>query len=646
MDIEDISKSNTNQESSTQFYSYLSKMDIDTIESILTEINEINYTSRKQYQKIIKKMNKKYHCCFSKNKLNRVYTSMVERGELNENLSLLRYMRRKSCRSHSGVCVITVVTSPYPETRDEFGNITKQRFSCPKNCYYCPAEPGQPRSYLSNEPAVARANKNEFDPIRQFNDRAKTLQENGHMVDKIEIIVLGGTWSCYPYDYQEKFITDLFYAANMWENKVKRYPRDLMYEQKENETARSRIIGLTLETRPDYITVDEIRRFRSYGCTRVQIGVQHTHDDVLEYINRQCTREDAVRAIRLLKDNCFKVDIHLMPDLPGSSPEKDREMFEEVLTHPDFQVDHHKWYPTAVVDHTVIKRWYEEGRYRPYADIDNGRILFELLAEMYQRVPRWVRVNRIFRDIPKYEIIGGCDRPNLRQDLDKYMKDNGLHSNEIRSREVKINVIDMSKVQLFIRSYLSSGAMEYFISIEEPFKNLLLGFVRLRLTDATKTPDIGALRDCALIRELHVYGTIVKHQKNEDKRVQHHGIGKRLMNVAESLAREKGYNKIAVISGVGVRNYYRKIGYEKKGTYMVKRLDTEEIQNRVFKLVFTLYMLIMLGIAIIGIIDIWPTNTRTNTSTNMPVVDYSNTLSYDPPVEYEYPYLYTYHYYN
>jgi ELP3 family radical SAM enzyme/protein acetyltransferase len=619
MDIEDLAPN-----------SRYPKMNVDKIKSILHDINDIQYTERKQYQAIMRQMNRKYHCSFSKNHYNRVYKSMIECGELEENQSLLRYMRRKSCRSHSGVLVITVVTSPYPETRDEFGNITKQRFSCPKNCYYCPAEPGQPRSYLKSEPAVARANKNEFDAIRQFNDRATILQQNGHMIDKIEIIVLGGTWSCYPHDYQERFVADLFYAANMWGKKQKRDPRNLIYEQLENETASSRIIGLTLETRPDYIDVDEIRRFRRYGCTRVQIGVQHTHDDVLEYINRQSTREDAVQAIRLLKDNCFKVDIHLMPDLPGSSPEKDREMFEEVLTHPDFQVDHHKWYPTAVVDHTQIKRWYEQGTYRPYADIDGGRILFELLAEMYQRVPRWVRVNRIFRDIPKYEIIGGCNRPNLRQDLDTYMKDNGLHSNEIRSREVKINVIDMSKTQLFIRSYLSSGGMEYFISVEEPFKNLLLGFVRLRLTDATKTPNIEELRDCALIRELHVYGTIVKVAKGaNDRKVQHLGIGKRLMNVAEGLAIEKGYKKIAVISGIGVRNYYRKIGYEKAKTYMVKRLDTEEIQNRMFNFILGFYMIIMVGLVLISVFNFCPTR---------PSNDH-RTLSYAYPVDTEADYM-------
>ena len=235
---------------------------------------------------------------------------------------------KKRGKSHSGVLVITVLTSPYPKV----GKKT-QRFSCKFNCYYCPNEPGQPRSYLRDEPAVLRANRNQFDPILQFHDRAATLAMNGHPVDKIEILVLGGTWSSYPKSYQESFVRDLFYAANtFWDrDNPSREPKSLAEEQLENETARSKIIGLTLETRPDCIDADELRRFRRYGCTRVQLGVQHTDDAILKLVNRGHGLQATIDGMRRLMDCGYKVDAHLMPDLPGSTVQKDRDMLKYVL---------------------------------------------------------------------------------------------------------------------------------------------------------------------------------------------------------------------------------------------------------------------------------------------------------------------------
>lgn len=266
--------------------------------------------------------------------------------------------------------MITVLTSPYPEYDGKV-----QQFSCKWNCHFCPNEPGQPRSYLHDEPAVLRANHNGFDPVLQFTDRAATLAVNGHPVDKIEVLVLGGTWSSYPHAYQEVFCRDLFYAANTFHEREKRPRQGLEEEQRLNEAAACKIIGLTLETRPDTITPDEVRRLRRYGCTRVQLGVQHSDDAILRKINRGCTNDDTVRALRLLKDVCYKargravvcaepthadrpivsadccasnanqlchvsapqIDIHLMPNLPGASPEIDREMFDRVLSDPDLQ---------------------------------------------------------------------------------------------------------------------------------------------------------------------------------------------------------------------------------------------------------------------------------------------------------------------
>ncbi len=212
-----------------------------------------------------------------------------------------------------------------------------QKFSCAWNCYYCPSEPGQPKSYLHDEPAVKRANENHFDPVLQFTDRAATLAMNGHPVDKVELLVLGGTWASYPHAYQEEFIRDLFFAANTFWVRKKRERRPLLDEQTENETAAVKIIGITLETRPDTIDAAELRRLRRYGCTRVQLGLQHTDDAILRRINRGCDTSDAITALRLLKNSCYKVDVHLMPSLPGAELDDDRAMFERMLSDPDLQ---------------------------------------------------------------------------------------------------------------------------------------------------------------------------------------------------------------------------------------------------------------------------------------------------------------------
>jgi ELP3 family radical SAM enzyme/protein acetyltransferase len=268
-------------------------------------------------------------------------------------------------RSESGVNVITVLTSPYPEV-----NGKQQKFSCQWNCYYCPNEPGQPRSYLHDEPAVKRANTNRFDPFLQFMDRGFALKRKGHPVDKIELIVLGGTWESYPLEYREKFILELFFAANEFERyyvlkKTSRTKQSLLKEQEINENSSCRIIGITLETRPDTIDLDSIKTLRLFGCTRVQLGVQHTDNAILEKINRQSTIEDTKRAIRLLKNACYKVDVHLMPNLPGSSVEKDILMFETMLYDPELQADQWKVYPCEVVPWTIIEKWFKNGDYVP-----------------------------------------------------------------------------------------------------------------------------------------------------------------------------------------------------------------------------------------------------------------------------------------
>eukprot|EP00921_Rhytidocystis_pertsovi_P001612 GHVQ01002724.1.p1 GENE.GHVQ01002724.1~~GHVQ01002724.1.p1 ORF type:complete len:760 (+),score=58.09 GHVQ01002724.1:116-2281(+) len=537
----------------------------------------------------------------------------------------------------SGVLVITVLTSP-------------GRFSCPKDCHYCPNEPGQPRSYLSTEPAVLRGNQNNWDAVMQFNDRAETLYKNGHIVDKIELLVLGGTWSGYPVDYQEEFVRDLFYAANVFQaDGPPRERKNLEDEQKENETASARIIGLTLETRPDFINRSELRRLRRYGCTRVQIGIQHVDDSVLIKINRGCTLSQCVEAIRMLKDAAFKVDIHIMPDLPGSYPELDKKMFEWILGTPWLQADQWKIYPCEVTPFSTIEKWYQEGLFVPYGEKDHEKLV-DLLLSVKRSVHPWIRLNRVIRDIPNQSIIAGNAKTNLRQILMDEMSKRLLECKCIRCREVKDKLIKGIPI-LKIRRYDSTGGQEYFLSFETEDESTIFGFLRLRLpgqkpsaaehpqNDAQEYPGadndlhgflkssgLGAnnsldtrdtlseeggctqmevtrkekaerrkirkqkpvfpdLVNSALIRELHVYGQLVAHDEQkpvDDKRHQHTGMGRKLILAAEVIAFNYGYRKIAVIAGIGTREYYRGSKYTLEKTYMSKTLSAVSVYKHLY----------------------------------------------------------------
>ena len=376
-------------------YKIVSNELISNIESLRTNEDVIKFQ---------KNIQRKYKISLSKANLIYFYKSLNL-----DNNNLKNLITKKKSKSNSGVVVITILTSGSPEYIDDNGDKVVGKFSCKHNCAYCPNEKGhegnnwveQPRSYLYSEPAVLRANENNFDPILQFNSRVDTLIKMGHIVDKLEIIVLGGTWSNYHKNYKDQFIKEMYYAANTYYDK-----RDILSLEEElelNENAKIHIIGLTLETRPDTITLNEIKEFRRYNCTRVQLGVQHTDNEVLKRIKRGHSIEKVYYAIKLLKDNGYKVDIHLMPNLPGSSYELDKEMLDKSLYDERLQVDQYKIYPTAIVPWTQIKVWYEEGTYIPYDDY----LLFDLIKEFKKKVQKWKRLNRIIRDIPSTYISGG-----------------------------------------------------------------------------------------------------------------------------------------------------------------------------------------------------------------------------------------------
>ena len=445
----------------------------------------------------------------------------------------------------------------------------------------------QPRSYLSTEPAVLRANRNGFDPILQIYDRTDALTNCGHIVDKIELLVLGGTWDNYPLEYQESFIRDIYHSIN---NLHTRGTQKFTLEKEIRlaENSNKRIIGLTLETRPDYINKRQIKRLRKFNVTRLQIGVQHIDDDVLNYIERGCNLKDIIKGNNLWKKNGGKIDWHIMPDLPGSSIEKDMEMFKKLfgvnsivevsknyykydLKYPELQADQLKIYPCSVVDWTKIKEWYNNGIYKPYSE--NEENLIKVLGYAKNNIFPWIRLNRIIRDIPNMNIIGGNENVNLRQ---KLLSRPDINCKCIRCREVKNKVTNIEEAELFIREYNGIKSTEYFISYESPDQKTLYGFLRLRINDDNNDIIYKELYDCAFIRELHVYGSIVDHSAKKGT-VQHMGFGKKMMQVAEDISFARGFKKVAVISGVGVREYYRSQGYKLVKDYMVKDLKRDTI---------------------------------------------------------------------
>ena len=490
------------------------------------------------------------------------YRDLVARGEQQPNKQAEQVLRKVKVRSNSGVAVVSLLTKPFP---------------CPGKCIYCPNEAAMPKSYLSKEPAAARALANGFDPYAQVHNRLRALVANGHPVSKLEVIVIGGTWSFYDEAYQEQFISEIYRAANEFgrDGAARTRSEQMTLEalQKENETASARIIGLSIETRPDFITERELDRLRRFGVTKVEIGVQHLDDAVLAQNKRDMTAAQIAAATELMRNAGFKVVYHMMPNLSGSTPEMDISMFSNLFSRRSYHPDMLKVYPCVVLHNSLLYTLWERGEFRAYTDDE----LLHVLIEAKKQVPKYVRILRVIRDIPASYIVAGSTLSNMRQVIQADQKRNHWQCVCIRCREIRNERVTLNAYSLQRITYQTETGTEVFLSFEHVTDNKCAAFCRLRLPDVgatrTFTGNLEVLQGAALIRELHTYGQLVEVSEKGMREGQHRGLGMRLMQEAERIAREAGYTKMAVISGVGVREYYRnKLGYTLDRTYMVKAL--------------------------------------------------------------------------
>ncbi|PJE69466.1 MAG: tRNA uridine(34) 5-carboxymethylaminomethyl modification radical SAM/GNAT enzyme Elp3 [Candidatus Staskawiczbacteria bacterium CG10_big_fil_rev_8_21_14_0_10_38_10] len=537
----------------------------NSAEEIIKNCVKIGVKSQDDLTKIKRKLAKEYKTPLSNNiELLKVYHKLVKSKRIKPAKRIEKLLQTRPIRSVSGIVNVSVLTSPRPK----WG--AGQALSCPGICIFCPIEKGLPKSYVSGEPAVERAKILKFDPYLQVKKRIEMLKNQGHLVDKVEIRVIGGSFTFYPETYKKWFLKRCFDGANPKTSK------NLKEAQKINETAKQRIVGISIETRSDLINETEIRKLRELGVTLVELGVQSVFDDVLDYSKTGSTVQDIIKATELLKDAGFKVMYQIMPNLPKSSIKRDKKTFEEIFQNPDLKPDWLKIYPCMVLKETQLYKLWQEKKYKSYPD----KQLISLIKYIKSICPYWIRIARIYRDIPKEKIVSGCKISNLREIINAEMKKEGTICKCIRCREVKEKFKTGEEICLFREDYEASGGKEMFLSFENKNRSKLYSFLRLRIPILKKTEDsplliFPVLENAAIIRELHTYGPLQPlGGPSSQLSPQHRGLGKRLIKEAEKIAeREFNLKKIAVISGVGARDYYRKLGYKLEDTYMVKSLN-------------------------------------------------------------------------
>jgi len=538
-----------------------------------------NFTKDK-FHKLKNEIYKKYKISkpFQSIELIERYEELIADGTLEENLFFKKILRKRWVRSLSGVTVISLLT---------------KSFWCPGKCIYCPTFEGLPKSYIPNEPAVQRAILNNFDPIMQIHNRLRALEITGHTIEKNDVRIIGGTWSVYPLEYQEMFIKAIYDAFNTYDD-MKKYlektdltndkfatfklkewykaklSKNLEEAKKINETARLRVIWIAIETRPDWVNLEEIKRLRRYWITRVEIGYQTTIDKINKLNKRGHSNKESIEATKMLKDSGFKVVAHMMPNLLWSTPELDKKALKEVFDNPDFRPDELKIYPMMVTKNSELTEIWKAWKFKAYDD----ETLINLTAELQMMIPEYVRLNRTYRDIPASEILEGSTLANLRQLVEEKIKKAWVKLLDTRHRELKDWNNDPTKAILHTFEYNASDWKEYFLTFEDPEDRTIFSLLRLRLP--WKNPEIiktlPELEWCALIREIHTFWDQLGIKEKWWRFGQHIGFWKRLIKKAEEIAKQNWYKKMAVIAWVWVREYYKKRWYHLEWEYMVKEL--------------------------------------------------------------------------
>lgn len=466
---------------------------------------------------------------------------------------LRKLLMVKPTKTASGVAVVAVMPKPY---------------ACPHGkCVYCPGgiEVGTPNSYTGKEPSTINAMEYGYDPYQQIQSKIEHMAENGHDTSKVELVVIGGTFLFMPRDYQNEFVKACYDALNGFR------AESLEQAKSFNETASIRNVGFTIETKPDYCKQEHVDLMLNYGVTRVEIGVQALRDDVYKVVNRGHTLDDVIEAFQIARDAGHKIVAHMMPGLPNSSPKQDVEDFKQLFYDQRFKPDMLKIYPTLVVENTGLFKMYMDGKYSAYSDDD----LIDVIVQVKKMIPRWVRIMRVQREIASEDIVAGPKSGNLRQLVLNRLNAQGVKCNCIRCREVGLMRLkcdlDLNGAKLQREHYEASDGDEVFLSYEDPINDVLFGFLRLRSpSEKAHRPEVN---DCCIVRELHVYGQALQLGRREETSWQHRGYGSMLMQEAERIALEEfDAKKLLVISAIGTREYYRRLGYAREGPYMVKHL--------------------------------------------------------------------------
>ncbi len=467
---------------------------------------------------------------------------------------LVKLLKVKPTRSLSGISVIAIMSKP---------------FKCPGKCIYCPSsllpEKETPKSYTGREPATMRAVNSGFDARTQVLNRISQLEEAGHSTGKLELVVMGGTFLSMPKKYQKKFVLDSLNALSG--SKAK----SIESAKKSAEKSSRRVTGITFETRPDFCSKEDIFRMRFFGGTRCELGIQTIYDKALEKVRRGHTVSDSVGATQRLKDSAFKVTYHYMPGLPGVSLKEDKKALLELFKNPDFRPDGLKIYPCLVIEGTELFELWKKGLYKPLST----KRAVKLLSSVKPSLPKWVRVMRIQRDIPSPLISAGVKKSNLRQLVLERLSELGKKCSCIRCREAGLlstkGIGLVSKeAEMSVESYEASKGEEFFVSLEGKSRECLFGFARLRIPAKPFLPAIGSAS--GLLRELRVFGLPLPLHERKAQALQHRGFGKALVEKSIEISLEKGLKELVAISGLGVKPYYRSIGFKDKGEYMAKRI--------------------------------------------------------------------------